>query len=187
MTTKQESLLDQAINALSQIGEGAGDSIKQVLQNLENIREDIMVQRLYEKSRSVEDVIGENAYGKGGNIGESGIITDKNSLFKGKMCVVVGEMDNMYLVKLLVNGQERQVLVSKRGIDFVNDEDFFGKGGMTKVKFKDKVKAISERLEGTKVSPKYRKRYGLTYDKEESESAARNIAGAMIKKENYKK
>jgi len=181
-------------------------------------------------------------------IGDSGIITDKYSLFKGKMCVVVGELDNMYLVKLLDKGQERQVLVSKRGIDFVKEQ--FAKGGNLTTKeqlikelqklqrdlnsqrlrvytddgseeeiarqrerqvklkrfneileelrksekmakggrtrFRDKVESISNRLEGTKVPPKYRKRYGLTYNKEESQSAARNIAGAMMKKEKYK-
>lgn len=111
-------------------------------------------------------------------IGDSGIITDKYSLFKGKMCVVVGELDNMYLVKLLDKGQERQVLVSKRGIDFVKEE--FAKGGRTR--FRDKVESISNRLEGTKVPSKYRKDYGTTYDKEESKIAARRIAGAMMKK-----
>lgn len=59
---------------------------------------------------------------KGGQIGDSGTITDKNSLFRGKMGVIVGEFDNMWQVKILDNGSERTVLVSKRGIDIVSDE-----------------------------------------------------------------
>lgn len=50
--------------------------------------------------------------------------------------------------------------------------------------FDDKVKAISERLEGSEVSPKYRKKYGKKYNKSEAQEAAKNIAGAMRKKEN---
>lgn len=55
-------------------------------------------------------------------------------------------------------------------------------GGMAT--FDDKVKAISERLEGSEVSPKYRKKYGKKYNKAEAQEAAKNIAGAMRKKEN---
>jgi|GEM_PF-6629388 len=58
----------------------------------------------------------------------------------------------------------------------------YGMGG--KVHFKDKVKAISERLlQQKKVDPKYKSEYGKTYNKKESIEAANRIAGAMAKKE----
>jgi hypothetical protein len=67
------------------------------------------------------------------------------------------------------------------GYDFLNatDEDF-EKGG--KVTFKDKVKAIEERLKNKKVPTKYKKEYGNTYDKTEAHEAATKIAGAMVQK-----
>jgi hypothetical protein len=52
-------------------------------------------------------------------------------------------------------------------------------GGVT---FQDKVDAIADNLEGTKVKPKYQKENGKTYDKKESIVAAKRIAGAMMKK-----
>jgi hypothetical protein len=54
------------------------------------------------------------------------------------------------------------------------------KGGMAKKStFKDKVKAISARLEGTKVKSKYKGKYGATYDKKEAKEAASNIVGKL--------
>ena len=54
------------------------------------------------------------------------------------------------------------------------------KGGMTKKStFKDKVKAISARLEGTKVKSKYKGKYGTTYDKKEAKEAASKIVGKI--------
>lgn len=55
------------------------------------------------------------------------------------------------------------------------------KGG--RVRFKDKVAAISKRLEGTEVPARLRKDYGRYYDKGESKVAASRIAGANLKKE----
>jgi hypothetical protein len=52
-------------------------------------------------------------------------------------------------------------------------------GGTT---FQNKVDAIAENLEGTKVKPKYQKENGKTYNKMESVEAAKRIAGAMMKK-----
>lgn len=60
----------------------------------------------------------------------------------------------------------------------------YAEGGMAT--FDDKVKAISERLEGTKVKGKYRKEYGSTYDKKESKQAATKIAGKMRARERAK-
>jgi hypothetical protein len=59
---------------------------------------------------------------KGGEIGDSGIITDKYSMFNGKMGVIVGELGKDFLVRVLENGNERTVVVSKKGIDIVKDE-----------------------------------------------------------------
>jgi acyl carrier protein len=64
----------------------------------------------------------------------------------------------------------------------VNDEDY-ARGGKTKsnpAKFRDKVKAISKKLAGTKVPKKYKKDYGATYDKKEANTAAKRIAGAKL-------
>lgn len=52
-------------------------------------------------------------------------------------------------------------------------------GGAT---FKEKVNAISKRLEGTKVPTRLKKDYGATYDKKEAKQAGQRIAGSMIKK-----
>ncbi len=60
---------------------------------------------------------------------------------------------------------------------------FYKQGGTIKhSKFRDKVNAISHNLEGKKVPMKFRKKYGERYDEDESEEAAKNIAGAMRKK-----
>lgn len=54
------------------------------------------------------------------------------------------------------------------------------KGGVIKKStFKDKVKAISARLEGTKVKAKYKGKYGATYDKKEAKEAASKIVGKI--------
>jgi len=66
---------------------------------------------------------------------------------------------------------------------------YYLEGGMVKKKsasFMDKVKAISERLEGTKVPRKYQKDYGKYYDKSESEIAARKIAGKYVSEQKKK-
>ena len=54
------------------------------------------------------------------------------------------------------------------------------KGGMAT--FKDKVNAISKRLEGTKVPKRLKKDYGATYDKKEAKQAGQRIAGSMLQK-----
>lgn len=62
----------------------------------------------------------------------------------------------------------------------ISDENKMGMGG--KVKFQDKVDAISRRLEGTKVPKRLESDYGKRYNKVESMLAARRIAGSMRKK-----
>ena len=59
------------------------------------------------------------------------------------------------------------------------DGGMMAKGGAT---FKDKVNAISKRLEGTKVPTRLKKDYGATYDKKEAKQAGQRIAGSMIQK-----
>jgi len=72
--------------------------------------------------------------------------------------------------------KESQILKEASNIVDANYE----KGGTT---FKDKVSAITNRLNGTKVKPKYKKEYGSTYDKKEAKEAATKIAGKMIRRE----
>lgn len=110
-------ILENVIDSLESIGAGADIKIKQSLNLLYDLRDEILSERMYERSLNAEDIVSKYSYGKGG-----------------------------------------------------------------RMRFKDKVQAISERLEGTKVPAKYRRQYGSTYDKQESEMAGRRIAGAMMKK-----
>lgn len=71
-------------------------------------------------------------------------------------------------------------IAKKQQEKFEDGGEVYAKGG--KVSFKDKVKAISSRLEGTKVKPKYQKQYGKTYNKAESVEAATKIAGKQVAK-----
>jgi hypothetical protein len=68
--------------------------------------------------------------------------------------------------------------------ELIKPEDSYKKGGVT---FKDKVKSISNSLNGKKVPSKLKKDYGATYDKKESVLAATRIAGAMKAKMESKK
>jgi ribosomal protein L21E len=67
-------------------------------------------------------------YAKGGQIGDSGLIEDPNSLYKGKMGVIVGESGNHFLVKT-INGTG---LVKKTRIKIIADD--YGQGGNFKKK-----------------------------------------------------
>jgi hypothetical protein len=58
-------------------------------------------------------------------------------------------------------------------------DDKMAMGGAT---FKDKVNAISKRLEGKKVPTRLKKDYGATYDKKEAKQAGQRIAGSMLQK-----
>lgn len=70
-------------------------------------------------------------------------------------------------------------------IDTLQDAERLGFGG--KVKFKDKVKSISENLKGRKVPKRLQKEYGKTYDKKwERDESARRIAGSQLKRMNIK-
>jgi hypothetical protein len=71
----------------------------------------------------------EGQYAKGGqiaSIGDSGIITDKNSMFVGKMATITGDLGNMFEVR--VGG--RTTMVKKNGIRIVSDE--YADGGKTR-------------------------------------------------------
>ena len=71
-----------------------------------------------------------------------------------------------------------------RDNDYDDRYDFLAKGG--KVKFRDKVEAIADRLEGTKVPARLRKDYGGRYNRQEAEEAGKRIAGAQLKKDGEK-
>lgn len=70
-------------------------------------------------------------FAKGGqvaSIGDSGIITDENSLYVGKLALIMGVLDNMYEVN--VGG--KRFMVRKNKINIIdNEEDFYAKGGKT--------------------------------------------------------
>lgn len=61
-----------------------------------------------------------------------------------------------------------------------DDDDDYAKGG--RVKFRDKVESIADRLQGTKVPKRLKKDYGARYDRAEAEEAGQRIAGAQLKK-----
>lgn len=89
-------------------------------------------------------------FAKGGkvpSIGDSGIITDKNSMFVGKMGLIMGEMDNMYEVKV----GERTILVKKNGIKIIQDQDEFAKGGMVVTSIKD-IPNFDEELKNGRIT-----------------------------------
>lgn len=75
-----------------------------------------------------------------------------------------------------------------KGREFLSFEEWRS-GGMAsggKVKFEDKVVAISSSLEGKKVPKRLKKDYGETYDATEAKEAARRIAGSQLKKSGEK-
>jgi len=77
----------------------------------------------------------EGQYAQGGqiaSIGDSGIITDKNSMFVGKMATITGDLGNMYEVRV----GERTTIVKKNGIKIIADEEtYYAKGGQAEEKF----------------------------------------------------
>ena len=84
----------------------------------------------------------EYEYAKGGSVGDSGMITDKNSMFVGKMGTITGDLGNMYEVMVLNNGNKRTVLVKKNGISIVSDEYAKG-GGIWEIKDESSYKVLS--------------------------------------------
>jgi hypothetical protein len=90
----------------------------------------------------------EYEYAKGGSIGDSGTITDKNSMFVGKLGLITGEVGNMYEVKVLDNGNYRTVLVKKNGISIVSDE--FANGGNTGEPHRAEMSGMMKNGGGTK-------------------------------------
>lgn len=60
----------------------------------------------------------------GGNIiGQTGLITDKKSLFKGQNCKVIKEQKRWYVCEVEENGKPKNVYVSKGGIKFEVDSN----------------------------------------------------------------
>ena len=84
-------------------------------------------------------------------IGDSGTITDKKSIFVGKMGTIMGISGNMLEVRV----GERTVLVKKGGIDIVSDEYAKG-GGVEEYKIKENGKTISlftiDKIKGDRIT-----------------------------------
>lgn len=66
---------------------------------------------------------------KGGNLGDSGNITDAKSMYQGKRGIIEMDMGNEWIVKILDNGKEKSVTVRKSGFKVMDDD--FAKGGYT--------------------------------------------------------
>jgi hypothetical protein len=66
---------------------------------------------------------------KGGNVGDSGNITDSKSMYQGKRGFIEMDMGNEWIVKILDNGKEKSVTVRKSGFKVMDDD--FAKGGYT--------------------------------------------------------
>jgi hypothetical protein len=66
---------------------------------------------------------------KGGNVGDSGNITDSKSMYQGKRGIIEMDMGNEWIVKILDNGKEKSVTVRKSGFKVMDDD--FAKGGYT--------------------------------------------------------
>jgi len=66
---------------------------------------------------------------KGGNVGDSGNITDAKSMYQGKRGIIEMDMGNEWIVKILDNGKEKSVTVRKSGFKLMDDD--FAKGGYT--------------------------------------------------------
>jgi hypothetical protein len=121
--------------------------------------------------------------GNGITIGMDVYITDSKSMFKGKTGFVSGLVGKDLLVTISENGNDRNVVVSKKGIERL-DAPEFAMGGETT--FSDKVKAVkSTLLKNKKVSPKVQKDYGKTYSPKEALASAKRIVGSRVAK--YKK
>lgn len=66
---------------------------------------------------------------KGGNVGDSGNITDSKSMYQGKRGIIEMDMGTEWIVKILDNGKEKSVTVRKSGFKVMDDD--FAKGGYT--------------------------------------------------------
>lgn len=75
---------------------------------------------------------------------------------------------------------EMELPEQPKSIEDIIGENAYKKGG--RMKFRDKVDAIADRLEGTKVPKRLRKDYGVTFNREEAEMSGRRIVGSMVKK-----
>ena len=64
-------------------------------------------------------------YAKGGNIGDSVIIEDKNSNYFGKIGTIVGEVENTYVIKT-INGTG---IAKKTRVKLVKSDKDYAKGG----------------------------------------------------------
>ena len=139
----------------------------------------------YSKNISLKKIDDKNEYEVSNSKGKINGV--KVVLSKGRYQFV--ESDKMAMGGKLIDKQKNLDLNKNGKLDA---EDFkmirgekMAHGG--KVHFKDKVKAIQDRLKGTKVKGKYQSKYGKKYDIAEAHEAAEKIAGAMMRNERMKK
>ena len=143
---------------------------------------------------------GENKMAKGGKVNKKynyfAVDKNTNKIVTGFETKDVESLKAYYakqdLMDMDLNPSDYKILSAKyllaKGIDpFTFDNwrkmESMAKGGAT---FSDKVESISERLEGSKVPLRLKKDYGAKYDKKESVSAAKRIAGSILAKSKRK-
>ena len=139
-------------------------------------------------------------YGKGGsiqdkldNLNTKGLDRYERMVYDDMIMKGRSKTEALMILINQVEGDYSQLSPSLRKIALDMEDEMTGesegerrmgmdmaKGG--RVRFRDKVKAISKRLEGTEVPRRLRKDYGAFYDREESQMAAKRIVGSKMKK-----
>jgi len=95
----------------------------------------------HEEHEKHEEMADGGMMAKGGlTVGTNVHITDPKSMFKGKTGFISEDMGRDYLVTILVDGNERNVLVSKKGIEVIEETEYEPGGYMdNKIKLSDVV------------------------------------------------
>jgi ribosomal protein L21E len=114
----------------------------------------------------------------GYNVGTDVHITDKNSMFKGKAGFIIGEVGKDFLVTISIDGNDRNVVVSKKGVEKI-DEPFAKGGELSKDEQIWQIKGnggkyVSVGMDG-KVKWFESPDKGYTYTKEDAESFAQEL------------
>jgi hypothetical protein len=168
----------------------------------------VLKQYILDKMKSqqgyMEDggMMGDKYYNTMSNVGKSkyvvnyhdGVKTHKDGSPFKDIAIFKNKIDNDKFVKKLesegykykmanggmmnISGESNGDWVAENGgAGMYADGGAMAMGGKTS--FKDKVNAISKRLEGKKVPKRLQKDYGKTYNKKESKEAGKRIAGSM--------
>jgi recombinational DNA repair ATPase RecF len=115
----------------------------------------------------------------GGGYGSSGIMSIEHTILLG-----YDDYDRVHHNRNIISKVCSDI--KKYVLQKYADGGMMAKGGSIKKKrtrFVDKVDAIADRLEGTKVPKRLKKDYGGRYNREEAEEAGRRIAGAQLRDE----